>query len=120
MIRLLCSLSLASLLVVLLPTSSHATHNSLSDCQAVASKFASTCSSNLPASSVSGVQGQTVSCPNWPEAARCVGLLSGTTCSWTRRVCVTCSVERNVVRIRVQTNGRLSDASLYYWAEIMI
>ena len=49
---------------------------------------------------------RTFACANKP---RCIpspgGTLVGTTCSWERKLCVTCRDDGGVVKIRVQTNN---------------
>jgi hypothetical protein len=81
---------------------------SLADCQAVASNFQNTCSGapTTAASSVASMEGGNVSCTlTGNDANYCAGSYSGTTCTWTRRLCVTCSSTNSVVYIRVQSNS---------------
>lgn len=44
----------------------------------------------------------TVSCEN---VGACAGTESGSTCSWERKLCVTCRDDGGVIKIRVETNG---------------
>ena len=78
---------------------------SLEDCRVVASHFRNTCSADIASSNVESTPGETFTCSN---KSRCIegGTLSGTDCSWTRKLCVTCRVDDNgVTMIRVQTNN---------------
>mmetsp|Transcript_107713 Transcript_107713/g.246699 ORF Transcript_107713/g.246699 Transcript_107713/m.246699 type:complete len:402 (+) Transcript_107713:502-1707(+) len=80
------------------------TPGSLAKCLEVAAVFQNTCTEapNGPAASVSGMTGEQYSCSN---VGMCAGTASGTTCTWTRRLCVSCVESGGVVRIRLQTNG---------------
>lgn len=75
---------------------------SLASCQNIASQFRNTCSSapSTPAS-WSSFTGATVTCtqPTCPDGA------PGPSCTWTRKLCVSCSQVGQQVYIRVQTNG---------------
>ena len=80
---------------------------SLSDCKAVAAKFLNTCEHgdyDTPATTVSEMASQSFACENKPK---CIpdGTLDGTTCTWERRLCVTCRVDNGITKIRVQTNN---------------
>lgn len=35
----------------------------------------------------------------------CVGTLTGTNCTWQRKLCVTCRIKNKITYIRVQSNG---------------
>eukprot|EP01062_Namystynia_karyoxenos_P081500 TRINITY_DN8978_c0_g2_i1.p1 TRINITY_DN8978_c0_g2~~TRINITY_DN8978_c0_g2_i1.p1 ORF type:complete len:1061 (+),score=245.94 TRINITY_DN8978_c0_g2_i1:84-3185(+) len=76
----------------------------LAECKAIASLFRNTCSSapDSPASSVGAMTSSPVSCDN---VGMCAGTTSGSTCTWQRKLCVSCSESGGTVRIRVQTNG---------------
>ena len=85
----------------------HAYTQSLADCKTVAAEFRNTCVHNdysTPAASVASMASETFDCPN---KRRCIpaGTLVGTTCSWERRLCVTCREDGGVTKIRVQTNN---------------
>ena len=85
---------------------------SLSDCKFVAAMFDNTCDSNdgnynRPAENVTAVTPELVTCLNKP---RCIpspgGVPDGSTCTWQRRLCVTCRRDdADIVQIRVQTNN---------------
>ena len=80
---------------------------SLSACKAVASQFRNTCSHgdyDTPATSVGAMESQPVQCE---FDVGCIknGTLNGRTCSWERKLCVTCFVDEDkMTKIRVQTN----------------
>jgi len=111
------NLSLTFLLpfIILLLTANIVTRaydQSLNDCKAVAAQFNNTCSHgdyDTPSASMDGMGYETVTCEN---KRRCIDknsstlLADGTTCTWKRKLCVTCSVGSNgVTKIRVQTNN---------------
>ncbi len=78
--------------------------NTLADCNAFAALFDNTCNISATPTTVALTTKQTVSCSN---VGKCTtsGTLSGTTCSWSRQLCVTCSSVSDVTYIRVQTNS---------------
>jgi len=88
---------------------------SLGDCKTVAAHFANTCSHgdyDTPATSVAAMSATNYSClntPSTPSGTKCIpgGELEadGTTCTWPRRLCVTCRNDSGVTKIRVQTNN---------------
>ena len=73
----------------------------IADCAEIAGKFRSTCASG-PVTNILSEQGEAVTCDN---TGSCPGTLSGTTCTWQRKLCVTCSDASGAVRIRIQSNG---------------
>ena len=80
---------------------------SLADCKAVAARFMNTCAHgdyDTPAASVSQITATPFTCANKP---RCIpaGTASGGSCTWQRRLCVTCRVDSGVTKIHVQTNN---------------
>ena len=80
---------------------------SLSDCKAVAAQFRSTCAHgdyDTPSTSMEDMASTTTTCENKPA---CIpdGSVSGQTCTWERRLCVTCRREDRITLIRVQTNN---------------
>lgn len=80
---------------------------SLRDCKAVAEKFSNTCAHgdyDTPAVSVAGMPSQPFTCADKP---RCIpsGTSSGRSCTWQRKLCVTCSISSGTTKIRVQTNN---------------
>lgn len=84
--------------------------NSLADCNTVASSFRNTCTSG-PAASVSAMAYETMSCTGQPTCLVSGGNVSGT-CSWNRKLCVSCRSLSGVTYIRVQTNS-LPDHCFY-------
>jgi hypothetical protein len=73
----------------------------------VASTFQNTCADGEAADSVAALKGENISCSG--NYGMCVnsGHESGSTCTFTRKLCVSCSmnhITRNV-RVRVQSNG---------------
>jgi len=85
---------------------------SINDCKAVAAQFNNTCEHgnyDTPAVNMDDMDYETITCEKKPK---CIDegsstlLADGTTCTWKRKLCVTCSVGDNgVVKIRVQTNN---------------
>lgn len=80
---------------------------SLTECDAYAALFYSTCSeagSNTAAASVSAITAETESCDT--GYGKCIGTVAGDdSCSWSRKLCVTCSWKDGMSFIRVQTNS---------------
>ena len=82
----------------------------LADCKTVAAKFSNTCAGTPDtAASFSGTfAGSTVTCtgittcPTGGTTSTSGGV---TTCTWTRKLCVTCSTSNSKVYMRVQTNS---------------
>lgn len=74
--------------------------DSLSSCQDYASKFDNTCSS---ATALSSMTSASVTCSN--NYGVCAGTESNGSCTWNRKLCVTCRSDQGTVKIRVQTNG---------------
>lgn len=111
-----CSSMLRSTFVFLLPflllffISAEGGLNSLADCNAVASSFRNTCSGG-PAASVASMSGETISCTGQPTCLTSGGV-SGNTCTWNRKLCVTCRSSSGITYIRVQTNS-LPDHCFY-------
>jgi len=88
---------------------SHAYTQSLADCKAVAAKFRNTCvhdDYSKPATTVAGMASEKFDCP---EKYKCIpgGTLGAdnSTCSWERRLCITCRRHGRVTKIRIQTNN---------------
>ncbi|CAF1197759.1 unnamed protein product [Rotaria sp. Silwood1] len=77
--------------------------NSLSDCNAVAAKFDTTCG-GIAASSVTAMTGVNVTCSSGFTSTTCPGTYSGSVCVFSHKLCVTCSGS-SPVTIRVQSNG---------------
>ena len=80
---------------------------SLSDCKSVAAEFRSTCAHgdyDTPSTSMDDMASTTTTCENKPA---CIpdGSVSGQTCTWERKLCVTCRREDRITLIRVQTNN---------------
>lgn len=77
-------------------------HNNLDYCKEVASKFNNTCTDG-PASSLSALTGAEMTCTDMPT---CPGTQSGDSCTWTRKLCVSCWEDKHgTVKVRVQSNG---------------
>ena len=74
--------------------------DTLASCQDYASKFDNTCSS---AADFSSVPTSSVTCTN--SYGVCAGSESSGSCTWDRKLCVTCRNDSGTVKIRVQTNG---------------
>lgn len=90
-----------------LVAASQALDQSLASCKLVAAAFRNTCAHgdyDTPAASVSSMASEAFACEGKP---RCIpdGVVSGSTCTWERRLCVTCRVDDGVTKIRVQTNN---------------
>ena len=92
---------LYSLMLSLLPVLCSSLGRTLDDCRSVAGSFRNTCG-NDSAISLSSMIGEDISCDN---VGNCVGNEQGSTCTWTRKLCVTCSEVNNDVKIRIQSNG---------------
>lgn len=76
----------------------------MEQCLAVASGFQNTCTSTA-ATKLSLVPGATVTCTNMDQTS-CPGTFTAGTCTWTRKLCVTCRTDSNSkVWIRVQSNA---------------
>ena len=79
----------------------------LADCQTFAATFDNTCTSGV-LTDLAGHAGATMSCAG---DMRCPGTTSEATyttsspCTYTRKLCVTCSEVSSVVKIKVQTNA---------------
>ena len=71
----------------------------LASCQDYASKFDNTCSS---VTSFNSLPSSSVTCSN---VGVCAGSESNGSCTWDRKLCVTCRDDGGTVKIRVQTNG---------------
>ena len=94
---------IAAILIGIIKLTSATTYtDSLSDCQAFAALFSNTCNPNNAAVSFASVATQDHTCTG--NVGSCS---AGTTndCTWTRKLCVTCSVMGGATYIRVQTNG---------------
>jgi hypothetical protein len=82
--------------------------DSLSSCQDFSELFDNTCTTSPPtaASSVSALSGVDVECSTdyLPEAS-CPGTVDGDVCTFTYKLCVSCSNVGGNVKIRVQSNG---------------
>jgi len=72
------------------------------NCQTFAGKFANTCGSVTTQTAFSSLTTASYSCNN---VGSCGGTLSGSTCTWNRKLCVTCIDTGSKIQIRVQTNG---------------
>ena len=77
----------------------------LAGCLAFAALFDNTCSDLSTATDFSSVASETVTCTG--DVAYCAGSWdsTGSTCTWTRKLCVTCSTTNSVTYIRIQTNS---------------
>ena len=75
----------------------------LAGCNAFAATFANTCTA--AAASTSAVTGASFSCAVGTNMCTNQAATSSSTCTFTRRLCVTCATVNSVVQIRVQTNG---------------
>ena len=74
--------------------------SSLTDCYKFAALFDNTCTSTSTSySSVSAIPTKTVTCSTM--VGECAGTTSGSYCSWSRALCVTCSSVSGTVYIRV-------------------
>ena len=94
----------------LIPVNSY--ENTLADCLAVAGKFDNTCADMESPIDFRTHSGQTVECIGeifCPEGNDLQTYTQDSTCSWQRKMCVTCSQRtegsEDVVYIRVQTNS---------------
>lgn len=76
---------------------------SLGDCQKFASKFANTCNATLAAPAFTSLNSTSYSCKSVGQCTGSTG--ANATCTWFRRLCVTCRLIKNETYIRVQTNG---------------
>lgn len=77
--------------------------NSLAACNTAVASFSSTCSGTAVAN-ITATTGTTVSCSSGFTSSTCPGTMSGSTCVFAHKLCVTCSGS-SPVRIRVQSNG---------------
>jgi hypothetical protein len=75
----------------------------LAGCLAFAALFDNTCTDLENAVSFSSIPSETISCTG--DVGYCPGTSSGSTCTWTRKLCVTCSLVSSVPYIRIQTNS---------------
>lgn len=81
---------------------------SLSDCQSFAATFDNTCTDGTELSDLASHAGEDVECTG---TMRCPGgsgsstYTSGSPCTWTRKLCVTCTESGSVVKIKVQANN---------------
>ena len=107
------TLLLLFLLLLLLPRSSHSIGRTLADCEAVAASFNNTCRFPFQAAeSVAALEGANITCSNYGTCVDSGHESAGSnattkTCTFTRKLCVSCGVEGGggAVRIRVQSNG---------------
>eukprot|EP01061_Rhynchopus_euleeides_P002966 TRINITY_DN1229_c0_g1_i1.p2 TRINITY_DN1229_c0_g1~~TRINITY_DN1229_c0_g1_i1.p2 ORF type:complete len:122 (+),score=18.46 TRINITY_DN1229_c0_g1_i1:49-414(+) len=87
----------------------------LADCQKIAAEFKNTCDTSAgPLDSVAGHAGETVSCTATNIA--CAGTESNGVCTYQRKMCVTCSEENGVVRIRVQSTTTTTTRCPRVWS----
>lgn len=77
----------------------------LAGCLAFAALFDNTCTDLSTATDFDSVPSETVTCTG--DVAYCAGSWdsTGSTCTWTRKLCVTCSTTNSVTYIRIQTNS---------------
>jgi cysteine-rich repeat protein len=90
---------------------------SLSDCQAYADTFFSTCSENAGATAPTFAAMSSTSETCLDNYGHCMGTVAGDdSCSWSRKLCVTCYREDGYTMMRVQTNTFPDHcySSLYY------
>lgn len=73
----------------------------LAQCYVVAAQFSNTCTSTSVAPTWAALPSATVTCTQ----RKCPDSATGTSCTWTRQLCVTCYQTGSVVYMRVQTNG---------------
>ena len=97
----------AALHLLLMCTEALAYDQSLSDCKAVAAQFRSTCAHgdyDTASPSMDDMAYTTTTSENKPA---CIpsGSVSGRTCTWPRKLCVTCREADGTTLIRVQTNN---------------
>lgn len=95
---------------------SQAYDQSLENCKAVAAEFRNTCAHgdyDTPAASVGTMASETVECE---IISKCIsaGTSNGSTCTWERKLCVTCYDDNGVTKIRVQSNN-LPDHCVSPW-----
>lgn len=81
------------------PTEDESWTNTLESCQYFAWNFESTCDS---AGNLNSMRSVTVTCD---DVEACAGTESGRSCSWERKLCVTCRDDGGTIKIRAQTNG---------------
>ena len=83
--------------------------NTLAECEAFAATFANTCSSTSSPVTLASHAGATMSCTGssirCPNASGAADYTSSNPCTWTRKLCVTCSQSGSDVMIKVQGNG---------------
>lgn len=75
--------------------------NDLAGCQDFASNFDNTCTA---AGSLASMPSASVTCSS-NLVGTCAGTESGGSCTWQRKLCVTCRDDAGTIKIRVQTNG---------------
>jgi hypothetical protein len=82
----------------------------LASCKLIASQFKNTCAQSPDAAadwtSSSLFTGSTISCSNMlasgcPDSVTATGLSTTTTCTWSRKLCVSCYESLNIVYMRV-------------------
>ena len=95
-------LTVSALLKIAQPASVSYT-NSLADCQAFAATFDNTCDPTAPAVDFASVPTEDFTCNS--NVNLCNGAAAGSSCTWKRKLCVTCSDVSGVVYIRVQSNS---------------
>lgn len=80
--------------------------NTLASCRSFASKFANTCTDQTTSQAFASIATETMTC-DMGTMGTCPthGTLTGTSCSFTRKLCVSCFEENSVVRVRAQSNG---------------
>ena len=95
-----------AVLLAVLSISSVSHAATLAACQAAASKFWSTCdtSQGPVQGGILAHAGEAVTCK---AVGECAGVSDGASCTWFRKLCVTCAMDTGTgfARIRVQTNG---------------
>lgn len=80
-----------------------AASNSLANCNTAVASFSSTCS-GVAVANITATTGTSVSCSSGFTSTTCPGTMTGGTCVFAHKLCVTCS-GTSTVRIRVQSNG---------------
>ena len=91
------------------PTQDEAYTSSYEDCLAFAARFDNTCADQTTQVSYANLDTATMTCEQSGSMSQATcqahGTKDGTTCTFTRKLCVTCTQSANTVTIRAQSNN---------------
>ena len=78
--------------------------NTLQSCRDFAAKFDNTCTDLTTSQDFASLPTQSITCESVGQCPT-TGTTSGTSCTWQRKLCVSCFNQGGKVKVRAQTNG---------------